>query len=772
MKKILRSWLEPIPVNVSDIVFKASGENVFLSEYLTRKSLDTQEKVQGFLSPEKYHPASPYNLKSMDTAVERIKSAIAHNESIGVWGDFDVDGQTATTILVSTIRLLGGKVYFHIPVRATESHGIRLPNLVNFLKNEIKLLITCDTGISEFDASNYCLEHHIPLIISDHHALPDHLPEAFAILNPMLSPVTDPLRTLSGAGVAYKLAEALLEVQDQGQGLAQLQDLVALGLVADQAALINDARFLVQQGLSVIRQGKRKSISAILKLAGVVDDQISEEHISFVIAPRLNAIGRLSDANKIVDFLITQDDKLISDTANILEQKNNERKILSDQVFNAAFHLIDSQRELSQNPVIVLAHEKWPSGVLGLVAGRLVEKYNKPVVLCVSTKDGMIHGSARSIDGVNIIQAISSCSPLLQSFGGHPMAAGLAMKNENFSQFTNLLNQQIVHQIGEQSTVPPLPIEGYLPFENINDEFVAQIEALSPFGQGNPVPIFVTRNVTMKTKPILIGSTKEHMRLILMDSRQNERQFIWWQGAGNPLPDGYFDVAYTARFSNFRGQKEIQLEWIDWREVNESPATITLKPAFKIEDHRNEPESERLIEPYLRHDSVIAFGEASNLKFSIICDRNNLHKSKQLVILTIPPDLFTLRLIIEKVQPEGIILFSFDSSPKSVKDFLIQLGGLSLYTIKSKSGIVEYTQIAALIGYPESAIQLGLDWLQAHGDISINNKDKKGCQISSGNRLPSSSLIDLQSRLEAQIGEIRAFRSYFKRADLNLLLRF
>jgi single-stranded-DNA-specific exonuclease len=766
-----RTWLEPIPVTISDIVFEATGENVFLSEYLTRKSLDTHEKIQGFLFPEEYRPASPFNLHGMDVAVERINNAIAHQETIGVWGDFDVDGQTATTILVSVIRLLGGKVHYHIPVRATESHGIRLPNLVEFLQNDIRLLLTCDTGISEFEASDYCSEHDIPLIITDHHALPDHLPRALVILNPMLSPGTDPLRTLSGAGVAYKLAEALLNARAQEKDLTNLQDLVVLGLVADQAVLINDTRFLVQKGLSVIRQGKRKSLSKMLEMAGVKNDQFSEEHINFIIAPRLNAIGRLSDANIIVEFLMSQDDHFISDIVKELEQKNSERKMLSDQVFSAATHLIDSQHELSQGKVIVIAHKNWPAGVLGLVAGRLAEIYSKPVILCNETPEGMIRGSARSISGVNIIQSISACAPFLESFGGHPMAAGLALHNENLFPFIKQLNRQVDDQIAERPPLSLLPIESYLKFENIKSDFVSQIEALSPFGQGNPAPVFATRNVSLKSKPIHIGSTKEHVRLTLFDSEQHEQQFIWWQGAGNPVPEGNFDIAFSARFSNFRGQKEIQLEWIDSRDIKESPFVLSSPSLFEIEDHRNASNPDLFIRNNSLNADSIVFGEGPDLPFEMACDRNKLTRSTILVISTIPPDRTTLRMIIATTRPQKILLFAFDPCPKSVKEFMNALGGLALFTIRNKAGILDYTKIAARLGYPDSTIRLGLDWLQEHGDIVVCQKDQSSCQISPGNHTPSSFLIDLQSRLEFQIGEVRAFRSYFKRADANLLLQ-
>lgn len=707
----------------------------------------------------------------MDVAVERINDAISHKETIGVWGDFDVDGQTATTILVTAIRLLGGKVCYHIPVRAIESHGIRVQNLVEFLKNDIHLLLTCDTGISEFDAAKYCFEHQIPLIITDHHALPEHLPKALAILNPMLGRETDPLRTLSGAGVAYKLAEALLNAHEKEYEVANLQDLVALGLVADQAVLINDTRFLVQKGLSVIRQGKRKSLSMMLEMAGVKNDQLSEEHINFIIAPRLNAIGRLSDANMMVDFLTSQDEIFISNIVKALENKNSERKMLSDQVFYAAIRLIDNQNEISQGTVIVIAHKNWPAGVLGLVAGRLAEICNKPVILCTETPEGMIKGSARSIDGVNIIQAISACAPLLESFGGHPMAAGLALKNENLSLFTKQLNRQVDDQTAERPPLSLLPIESYLKFNDLNSDFVSQIEALSPFGHGNPAPVFATQNVSLKSKPIIIGSTKEHLRLTLMDTEQHELQFIWWQGAGTLVPEGNFDIAFSARFSNYRGQKEIQLEWIDWREIKQMPAAPSPHPNFTIDDHRNESDPDQFIRHISLNSETIVFGEGPELTIEMACDRNNLGRSKILVISTIPPDRTTLRTIIETTKPQKILLFAFDPSPKSVKEFMSKFGGLALYTIRNKSGILEYSKIAARLGYPDPAIRLGLDWLQAHGDIVVCQKDQVSCQIAPGNHTPSSNLIDLQSRLEIKIGEVRAFRSYFKRADADSLLQ-
>jgi single-stranded-DNA-specific exonuclease len=309
-------------------------------------------------------------------------------------------------------------------VRARESHGINLPVLEQLINQGVELLLTCDTGISAHEALDYAQSRAVPVLVTDHHDLPPSLPNALALVNPKRLPEDHPLATLPGVGVAYKLAEELYRRAGRPEASAALLDLVALGIVADLALLSGETRYLLQCGLQALRQTRRLGLQAMLELAEIAPQNLAEEHISFVLGPRLNALGRLADANRAIELLTTQDMGRARILALELEGLNAERKLLTDQVFQAAQAQIEADRSLLDEAALVLAHPAWPGGVVGIVASRLVEYYHRPVVLLSAPPGQLARGSARSVEGINITAAIAANQRLLNGFGGHPMAAG------------------------------------------------------------------------------------------------------------------------------------------------------------------------------------------------------------------------------------------------------------------------------------------------------------------------------------------------------------
>jgi single-stranded-DNA-specific exonuclease len=313
------NWVEPIAIEPSSEILQVYNHEPLIAHALALRGINSIDQANIFFNPEKYHPASPDSFPDLPRAVERIRKAIRTGEIIGIWGDFDVDGQTATTLLVSCMNMIGAKVEYHIPIRAEESHGINPAGLIDFLKKGINLLISCDTGISANDAVALANQQGVDVIITDHHSLPEQLPSAFAVINPNQLPAKHPFRFLSGVGTAYQLAKALLENNNNSKEVEHLVDLVALGTVADLAYLNAENRYLVQSGLTQLRKNLRIGLKELLCLTDVNPTLLSEEHISFIIAPRLNAIGRLDDANPIVDFLTTTEIKFAQKMAFELE---------------------------------------------------------------------------------------------------------------------------------------------------------------------------------------------------------------------------------------------------------------------------------------------------------------------------------------------------------------------------------------------------------------------------------------------------------------------
>ncbi|MCK5428851.1 MAG: single-stranded-DNA-specific exonuclease RecJ, partial [Anaerolineales bacterium] len=458
----MKTWLEPSQLDVPQALKDAVGGHPLVGETLARRGIQDPQAARSFLDPDYYTPAPPSELPGMSAAVERLERAIAGGESLWVWGDFDVDGQTSTTLLVSALGELGANVNYHIPVRASESHGVNIPVLGQILDQGAQLVLTCDTGIAAHEAVAYAQGRGVELIVTDHHDLPPTLPEAYAIVNPKMLPEGHPLSTLPGVGVAYKLVEALFLRAGREAELDQYLDLVALGIVADIALQTGDTRYLLQRGLEVLREAQRLGLKVLMEMAELNPAWLTEEHIGFVLGPRLNALGRLGDANTIVEFLTTDDLGRARILALELEGLNARRKLLTDQVFQGAQAQLERDPALLQQAALVLAHPSWPAGVIGIVASRLVERYNKPTILISAPSGEAARGSARSVEGVNITAAIADQKDMLHGFGGHPMAAGLSVDPGRIPEFRRALSRTIGKMLGEVPIEVQLQVDGYL----------------------------------------------------------------------------------------------------------------------------------------------------------------------------------------------------------------------------------------------------------------------------------------------------------------------
>ena len=442
-------WEEPAPVEVPAALRDAVGGPPVLAETLVRRGYDTPERARAFLDPRHYRPAPPADLPDMACAADRIERALRDGERIGVWGDFDVDGQTSTTLLVETLRRLGADPVFHIPVRATESHGVGVEALRGFLDKGVTLMLTCDTGVDATESVQYAAGRGVDVIITDHHELPEELPPALAVINPKRIERPHPLRALPGVGVAFQVARELFGRAGRIEESRELLDLVALGVVADLAEQVDDTRFWLQVGLLVLRRTERIGLQVMMELAELNRETLSEEQISFALGPRLNAIGRLGDANPIVELMTTDSHEAARRQVLELERMNARRRLLTDQVFDAACDQIEADLGILDNPGLVLFHPDWPPGVIGIVASRLVERFHRPTLLLASPPDGPVRGSARSIAGCNVTAAIAACAELLDGFGGHPMAAGVSLQPERLEPFRRELQGALREQIGD-----------------------------------------------------------------------------------------------------------------------------------------------------------------------------------------------------------------------------------------------------------------------------------------------------------------------------------
>ncbi len=740
-----------------------------VSRALLQRGIHTPEAAWAFLDPDRYSPVPATDIPGLAEAVERTLQAIRHHLPICVWGDFDVDGQTSTTILVQTLHDLGAEVSYHIPVREKESHGVNIPMLNQVIDTGVRFILTCDTGISALQAADFAHRRGVELVITDHHDLPEQLPAAAAITNPKFLPEGHALATLSGSGLAYKLAEELYTRSGRAGEAEALMDLAALGLVADVAGLTGEARYIVQRGIQLLRNSQRPGLQALFEFARLNPDHLTEEHISFEIAPRLNALGRLSDANPAVEFFTTSDAKRAAVLANVLEGLNIQRQSLCTQVQRAAEAKIKEKPELLEQPMLLLEGPNWPGGVIGIVASHLVERYHKPTILLTLAPGEPARGSARSVEGFNITAAIARQSDLLLGFGGHPMAAGLSLETDKLPQFRVRLQKTAETMIGSIPEESQLPISAWMGLEELNLDLVHAIETLAPFGPGNEKLVLATREVTL-VSAAKIGHTKEHLKLTVRDEAENTQDVLWWGGAEAELPEGRFDLAYTLRASDWRGASQLQMELVDIRLVE--PEKIEVHgPETEVVDLRQAPNPAAALESLRSQASTVIWAEGDAKKSVGGCDRNELVEAAQLVIWTTPASPKELAAALEVVRPRKVFLLAVNGREQTPEAFLSRLAGLVKYVLHERGGRVSWEELAAATAEKATSVRAGLEWLEARGQVRVHVDAEAGLSLSAGTgERDQAAMQCCMETLCSLLEETAAYRAYFQGTEKEDLL--
>lgn len=754
-------WIDPPPVDIP-ASFADLNLTPLVAQTLLRRGIDTPGAGRAFLHPVSIPPTA---FPGIEPAVERINEAIHKKEMICVWGDFDVDGQTSTTVLVQTLQALGGNVVYYIPIRGKESHGVHIETLKPILDNGVTLLVTCDTGITAYQAVDYANSRGVDVVITDHHDLGTTLPNAKAIVNPKLLTEGHVLAHLAGVGVAYKLAEALL-IENQKSEIVNLLDLVALGLIADVALLKGETRSLVQRGLQVLRNTGRIGLRTMAELSGTSLESLTEESVGFTFAPRLNALGRLGDANPAVDLLLSHDPVRARVIATQIEGLNAQRRLLTNQVLEAAEAQLRETPELLSEPAIMLVNENWPGGVVGIVANKLVERYRKPTILMNQSENGILRGSARSVEGLHITEAIATQKDLLLGFGGHPMAAGLALEAWKLSEFRKGLGKAIEVQLGRiVRQEPTLQIDAWLKLDEIDLPFAESLEVLAPFGPGNPTLTFATHKVSLRSVAT-IGKNREHLRLTVEDENENIQSILWWGGAGSELPEegSKFDIAYSMRATTFRGDKQVTLQFEEFRIVEEAPPELR-KYKIEVVDYRQQAGMWESL-----NGETLVWAEGAHKTQGK--NRFELQPAEEIVIYTTPPSSVDLRAALETVKPKKVYLIGNSPEPEKADAFLARMAGLAKYVINQKGGNVTVAELAAATGQREGSIRLGLEWLAAGGHIAIQREDG-AVHLSTGKHESNQYLQrELYIAVKGILEETAAYRLHFQRAEAESLMNF
>jgi single-stranded-DNA-specific exonuclease len=761
-------WEFPELIHVpGDFQLKIGG-SALVSQTLYHRGYTTPDDALGFLDPNHYKPCPPTDLPGMTAASERIINAITDRERILIWGDFDVDGQTSTALLVSSLQKLGASVNHHIPIRSEESHGISLPVLTDLIAaHSPQLIITCDTGIDANEEIEFANNSGVDVIITDHHQLTPTLPNALAIINPNLLPTEHALRNLPGVGVAFKLIEEIYS--HFGQDPSYLLDLVALGIVADVAVQSGDTRYLLQKGLYTLRNSSRSGLSVIYKSNNINPKQINEDHIGFVIGPRLNALGRLGDANSCVEFFTTNNPGRAYALADRLESLNQTRQLLTDKIYHDAENMISAYPELVEDyPILVLqGSPQWHPGVIGIVASRLVERYRKPVIM-LSQDGDQARGSARSIPGVHISDLISTAEDLLISHGGHPMAAGLALPLNNVTNFRRVLAENYIKLIGDTLPEDRILIDAEISFRDISESFIIDFQRLAPFGAGNPKLTFATRGViTDKSQIKIIGKSGNHRKISFSDPNNDQNEFLWWNSINLPIPENPLDIAYTLELSTYRDQLQIQSTLLHLRT---SPATPVYIPARSPIDHIDLRKHEKPlieIDDFYSSSESIIWAENQKPKGLPSFPRSELSKHATLILWTTPPSKLVLNQVIKKVSPNQIVFVGINPEINSLDQFVQALLGLIKHLKKTEKPFnpIQFSEALAL---PVDVIEVGVEWLHQQGDYNLDQINKGFVGSGPGKNLPNFEFVD--EKLKHMLREVLAYRSYFRNAPIRALL--
>ncbi|MBI2329167.1 MAG: single-stranded-DNA-specific exonuclease RecJ [Chloroflexi bacterium] len=548
--------LPPIPDNHW---INTVASSPLIAQLLYNRGLTEPSQLESFFTADDRLSGDPFLLSDMHQAVARIYQALLSGESIAIYGDFDTDGITATALLVQGLSILNCKATPYIPHRLSEGYGLKIAALEELYRQGISLVVTVDCGITALDEVGKAKRMGLDIIITDHHTPPAVVPPATAVVNPKLPDSDYPFSELAGVGVALKLMQALFASMGKEKQLDKLMDLVALGTVADMMPLLGENRYLVKQGLKLLNTSPRPGIREIITQSGLKSDRLDSESISWTIAPRLNAAGRLEHAMSGYKLLMTDSPQEARALAVWLEQKNTERQRLTSKASIKAREQVLAQ---GVRPLLMVGDRDYPGGIMGLVASRLVEEFYRPAIV-IRRGDQVSSGSSRSIPEFNIIQALTQCSHLFSYFGGHSQAAGFSLPTSNLPRLQEALLQLATTQLEGVDLRPKVDIDAAVMLSDLGGNTFPLMQKLAPFGQGNPTPTFLTRRVEIISRHPM-GNNGEHLRLKL---RQGG---LVWDGVafglGNYLAEtsSPLDIVYNLEVDRWGGEERLRLNIIDF----------------------------------------------------------------------------------------------------------------------------------------------------------------------------------------------------------------
>ena len=528
-----------------------------ISQILNNRGIENEKDAEIFMNPSLEYLRDPFLMKDMKKSTERIKKAIENKERIYIYGDYDVDGVSSTSILYLYFKSIGFPVKYYIPNRLEEGYGINEDAIKKIHDDGCDLIITVDCGITSVKEVELANELGIDVIITDHHECQSEIPDAYAIVNPKQEDCNYPFDMLCGCGVAFKMIQALTDEEEFKTSMFDYLEIVTLATICDIVPLIDENRIIVKNGLKLMKEGKNLGLRELIKVCGIETNKIGSSHIGFSIGPRINASGRLGYSYLGVQLFTTDNEDEAKEIANILEGKNIERQMIESKMYKEAEEILSSDERFKDDKVLVIAKEGWQHGIIGIVSSKLTEKYYKPTIL-LTIEDGEATGSARSIKGFSIFDALVSCKDLMNKFGGHEQAAGLALDAKNIDELRLRINEIADYNLSKEDLIENIKVEYELKEDSATLDLVDNLHKLEPFGLSNPSPRFIMRDLLL-TNIFKMGKNKQHLKIIVENKKSYECVgFNMAYLADNFQLGDKVDILFQVDENNYNNERKVQ----------------------------------------------------------------------------------------------------------------------------------------------------------------------------------------------------------------------
>lgn len=762
-----KKWNYTSSDNINPEVFqkiKQITNSDLLARLLIARGINTEKKATEYLKPLEMEFTSPFAFTDMNIAVDRILKAVENKEFILVHGDFDADGITSTALLSKLLTLLKANFDIYIPNRETESHGLSTKAILEFkAKKKLKLVITCDCAISDVKEIQLLKSLGIDTIITDHHEPAEVLPDAIAIINPKVEgklketldvDKINNLCDLAGVGVAFKLACAILEKVNQQSFVDELLPLVAVGTIADVVPVLGENRAFIKMGLEDIQNGKNRGLFELLKSSGITPEKgIKAENVAFQIAPRLNATGRLDTANEGYKLLISDNGSEIEFLCHELNNKNSLRQTLCDKIFKEAIEQYENSADKNEY-AIVLYQKDWHLGVIGIVASKLINRYNKPVLMmCKDPNSEIIRSSVRSIEGINIFEMLSEMKEYFVSFGGHKGAAGLSFNPNEYS--FDVIKQKIFELAKEYSKdvdlTPVLNIDLKIEPKDLTLDLIKDLELLEPCGAGNSYPVLSIEGLDLQEQK-LIGQKQNHLKFICATSNKKTVECVFWNSQPFDIaPKSKIDIAFYPKINTFNNITSLQL---DIQDAHFEKA----KKVFNIYDHRKKKNILPQVCDFVSKNAqnVVIYVKNSTQKNKLLeagfpeitfSPKENV---KHLMLFDYPDNEQRLKDIIEKISPQNLHLMYCEKENKNLNDFVSKILGMAKYASHNKNGEFDLTMASKNIDEDEQIIEFTLNLLDEAGAVQINSNENNVYNVEYIKTISYKDLASLENFKELQ----------------------